>query len=91
MLGVIEESTLLEQEGYDLLAAILTNALAVAKKRNPGAAHTVSRRIVQISADPAFVTGMTLINFAFSTFLTLVDLKAASRFTFHLVVSHVRD
>ncbi len=54
-------------------------------------AHTVSLINVQISADPAFVIGMTLITFAFETSVTEIDVKAASRLTFHLVVSHVRD
>lgn len=55
------------------------------------AVHTVSLIRVQISADPALVTGMTLINLAWGTSATVVDEKSASRLTFHLVVSHVRD
>lgn len=53
--------------------------------------HTVSLIRVQISADPALVTGITLINLARGTSATEVDVKSASRLTFHLVVSHVKD
>lgn len=53
--------------------------------------HTVSLIKGQISADPALVMGITLINLAWGTSATEVDVKSASRLTFHLVVSHVRD
>lgn len=53
--------------------------------------HTVSLRIVQISAEPALVTGITLISRACGTSLALVVVKRASRLTFHLVVNHVND
>lgn len=53
--------------------------------------HTVSLIRVQISADPALVMGITLINLAWGTSATEVEVKSASRLTFHLVVSHVRD
>lgn len=44
MLGVIEESTLLEQEGYDLLAAILTNTLAIATEMESShSAYSISK------------------------------------------------
>lgn len=53
--------------------------------------HTVSLRIVQISAEPAFVTGMTLMSRACGTSLALVVVKSALRLTFHFVVNHVND
>lgn len=53
--------------------------------------HTVSLTIVHISAEPAFVTGMTLISRACGTSSALVVVKSASRSTFHLVVNHVND
>lgn len=45
----------------------------------------------QTSADPALVTGMTLISLALLTSFVVVDVKRESMLTFHLVVSHVRD
>lgn len=44
-----------------------------------------------IAADPALVTGITLICVALETSVQEVDVNSASRLTFHLVVSHVRD
>lgn len=54
-------------------------------------ALTLSLTRGQIPADPAFVTGITLISFALATSGEVIDVKRASRLTFHLVVSHVRD
>jgi len=52
---------------------------------------TLSLSSLQISADPAFVIGMTLINLAFRTSLVVVEVNRESRLTFHFVVSHVKD
>ena len=52
---------------------------------------SLSRIILQISGDPAFATGMTLMSSASSTVLALLDVKAASRLTFHLVINHASD
>lgn len=52
---------------------------------------TFSLSKVHISAEPAFVTGTTLINLALFTSLAAVVLKRESRLTFHFVVSHVKD
>ena len=46
---------------------------------------------LQTSADPAFVTGMTLISCALRTSLAVVEVNRESILTFHLVVSHVKD
>lgn len=51
---------------------------------------TVSLTIGQISADPAFVTGRTLINFASETFFAAVDVKKAFRLTFQFVLSQTK-
>lgn len=45
----------------------------------------------QISADPALVTGMTLISLASRTLLAVVEVNRESRLTFHFVVSQVND
>lgn len=52
---------------------------------------TLSLSSLQISADPAFVTGMTLMSEASRTSLDFIDVNRASILTFHLVVSHVKD
>ena len=52
---------------------------------------TLSLSSLQISADPAFVTGMTLIREASRTTLPLLHVKRASILTFHFVVSQVKD
>ena len=51
--------------------------------------HTLSLSNLQTSAEPAFVTGMTLINLALRTSLVVVDVNSESRLTFHFVVSQV--
>ena len=47
--------------------------------------------MVHISADPAFVTGITLISLAFGTSFAFVEVNRESRLTFHLVTSHASD
>jgi hypothetical protein len=51
---------------------------------------TLSRAIGQISADPAFATGITLIRFATLTSVTLVEVKMALRLTFQCVLNQTR-
>src|SRR3954452_13627697 len=51
---------------------------------------TLSRTIWQISADPAFSTGMTLIRFADLTFVTLVEVNMALSLTFQCVLNQTR-
>ena len=55
------------------------------------ASPTLSRSNLQTSADPAFVTGITLISLALRTSLAVVDVNKESRLTFHFVVSQVKD
>ena len=52
---------------------------------------TLSLSNLQISADPAFVTGMTLMREASRTALALIHVNKASILTFHLVESQVKD
>lgn len=51
---------------------------------------TLSRISGQVSAAPAFVTGMILMSWAFRTSFVDVDVKKELIFTFHFVVSHVK-
>jgi hypothetical protein len=51
---------------------------------------TLSLSIVQISEDPEFVTGMTLMSLASSTLLADVEVKSDFRLTFHFVHNQVK-
>ena len=53
--------------------------------------RTLSLTKGQISAEPAFAMGITLIDLAFETSLAGLEVKKASMFTFHFVTSHVKD
>ena len=57
----------------------------------PSGVPTLSLVIGRISAEPAFVIGMTLIKVASRTAFAFVVVKRASIFTFHFVESQVRD
>jgi len=87
---VVEESPLLEQERQILLSTNLYT-LSITVRKFSLEMLTLSLRSLQISADPAFVTGITLINFAFRTSLVVVDVNRESMLTFHFVESQVKD
>lgn len=52
---------------------------------------TLSLSKGHISADPALVTGMTLMSLALRTSLAVIDVNRVARLTFHCVVSHAKD
>src|ERR1700709_549433 len=71
--SIVEKSAFLEKEGNVGFAPSLT---CVSRILPSTRSHlTVSLSILQISADPAFVTGRTLINFASWTVFAFTDVK----------------
>jgi hypothetical protein len=80
LFGIVEESAFLEEKRNILLAPSL---ISVSTLLHFGSLRlTVSLTILQISADPAFITGRTLISFASETFFAVVEVKRDFRLTF---------
>lgn len=86
--SIVKESALLEEERNIIFASSLTCVSRAPMRFS--IPLTVSLSILQISADPAFVTGKTLINFASWTFCALVEVKRAFRLTFQWVQSQTK-
>ena len=92
-LGVVEEAALLEKEREVGPASDLLCGASVPWMRGggeKGQRHTLSRTSLQMSAEPAFSTGRTLISWASSMDRALVAVKVALRSTLQWVQSQTR-
>jgi hypothetical protein len=89
-IGVVQEAALLEQERDVRLVSDLRKVSLWKRKRGGAGRDTLSRESLQMSAEPAFAMGMTLISWASSTERAFLAVKAALRLTLQWVQSQTR-